>query len=128
MIRITAITIGKLVNRCQGRIHANAIDANASVTKKLLMHESVRFLPQIIRNNTFLRNTGLMMHKFQQIYFFLEMSTKHILKFTSERFVLPKTLILPPLIYTAMFQNLLFNNIKNELHLRFCIYFRKCMY
>ena len=31
------------------------------------------------------------MPKFQPSYFFLEMSTKHILKFTSERFVLSKT-------------------------------------
>ena len=50
------------------------------------------------------------------------MRTKHIHKFTSERFVLPKafpstiTLTFTPLIYTAMFQNLLFNNIKNEFH------------
>ena len=50
------------------------------------------------------------------------MRTKHIHKFTSDRFVLPKafpcTITLPftPLIYTAMFQNLLFNNIKNEFH------------
>ena len=38
-------------------------------------------------------------------------------KFTSERFVFPKTcfrtitLTFPPLIYTAIFQNLLFNNV-----------------
>ena len=50
------------------------------------------------------------------------MRTKHIHKFTSERFVLPKacpstiTLTFTPLIYTAMFQNVLFNNIKNEFH------------
>ena len=46
------------------------------------------------------------------------MSTKHIPKFTSERFVLPKTcpstitLTFPPLKYTAMFQKLLFSHIK----------------
>ena len=50
------------------------------------------------------------------------MRTDHIHKFTSERFVLqiacPSTITLTftPLIYTAMFQNLLFNNIKNESH------------
>ena len=50
------------------------------------------------------------------------MRTKHVHKFTSEKFVLPKacpstiTLTFTPLIYTAMFQNLLFNNIKNEFH------------
>ena len=50
------------------------------------------------------------------------MRAKHIHKFTSERFVLPKarpstiTLTFTPLIYTAMFQNLLFNDIKNEFH------------
>ena len=52
------------------------------------------------------------------------MRTEHIHKFTSEseRFVLPIacpstiTLTFTPLINTAMFQNLLFNNIKNESH------------
>ena len=50
------------------------------------------------------------------------MRTEHIHKFTSGRFVLPIacpstiTLTFTPLIYTAMFQNLLFNNIKNESH------------
>ena len=37
----------------QGRIQADAIDANASVRKKWPMHASVRFLPQIMRNTTF---------------------------------------------------------------------------
>ena len=61
------------------------------------------------------------MHKFQQDYFFLKMSTKHFLKFTSERFVFrktcPKTITLTflPLINTAMFQNLLSKIIKNEI-------------
>ena len=64
-----------------GRIEADAIDANASVRKKLPMHSSVRFLPQIMKNNTFCENTRLKMHKFQQSYFFLEMSKKHIPKF-----------------------------------------------
>ena len=32
----------------QGLIQADAIDVNASVRKKLPMHSSVRFLPQII--------------------------------------------------------------------------------
>ena len=65
------------------------------------------------------------MHKFQQNYFFLKMSTKHILKFTSEQFVFKKTcpktitLTFPPLIYTAMFQNLLSKIIKNEILLTF---------
>ena len=44
----------------------------------------------MMRNNTFCENTSLIMHISQQSYFFLEMSTKHISKFTSERFVLPK--------------------------------------
>ena len=74
----------------QGRIQANAIDANASVRKKLPMHSSVRFLLQIMRNDTFCENTSLIVHISQQSYFFLEMSTKHISKFTSERVVLPK--------------------------------------
>ena len=71
------------------------------------------------------------MHKFQQNYSLLDMSTKHILKFTSERFVFPKTcpktitLTLPPLICTAIFQNLLFKIIKNEIHLGICLRFRK---
>ena len=38
--------------------------------KKLPMHSSVRFLPQIMKNNTFCENTRLKMHKFQQSYFF----------------------------------------------------------
>ena len=74
----------------QGRIQADAIDANASVRKKWPMHSSVRFQPQIMRNNTFCEKRRLVMHKFQQSYLFLEMSTKNISKFTSERFVLPK--------------------------------------
>ena len=62
------------------------------------------FLPHIMRNNTFCENTKLVLHKFQQSYFFLVMSTQHITKFTSERFVLPKTcpstvtLTFPPLM------------------------------
>ena len=50
------------------------------------------------------------------------MRMKHIHKFTSEKFALPKAcpstikLTFTPLIYTAMFQNLLFKNIKNEFH------------
>ena len=50
------------------------------------------------------------------------MRMKHIHKFTSEKFSLPKacpstiTLTFTPLIYTAMFQNLLFKNIINEFH------------
>ena len=50
------------------------------------------------------------------------MRTKHIHKFISGRFVLPKafpstiTLTFTPSINTAMFQNLLVNNIKNEFH------------
>ena len=67
------------------------------------------------------------------------MRTKHIHKFTSERVVLPKafpstiTLTFWPLIYTAMFQNLLFNNIKNvELIFDFVYVFEstriKCVY
>ena len=63
----------------QGRIQADAIDANASVRKKLPMHSSVRFLPQIIRNSTFCENTRPITQKFQQSYFFLEMTTTHIL-------------------------------------------------
>ena len=71
-----------------------------------------------MRNNTFCENTRLTMHKFQQSYLSLEMSTKHNPKFTSERLVLPKTcpstitLTFPPLKYTAMFQKLLFSDIK----------------
>ena len=108
-----------------GRIQADAFDANASVRKKLSMHSSDRFSLQIMRNNTFCENTTLIRHKFQQSYFFLEMSTKHIPQFTSEIVVLSKTcpstitLTFPPLIYTAMFQNLLFKNIKNEFHIHF---------
>ena len=84
------------------------------------MHSSVRFLPQIIRNSTFCENTRPIMHKFQQSYIFLEMTTTHIhaySEFRSERFVFLKTrprtitLTFTPLIYTAMFQNLLFNNV-----------------
>ena len=56
--------------------------------KKLPMHSSVRFLPQIMRPNTFCENTRLIMHKFQQSYFFFEMSKKHIPKLTSERLIL----------------------------------------
>ena len=43
------------------------------------------------------------------------MRTKHIHKFTSDRFVLPKAF---PSTITLTFtpQNLLFNNIKNEFH------------
>ena len=48
----------------QGRIKADAIDANASVRKQLPMNSSVRFLPQRIRNNTFCENTRLIMHNF----------------------------------------------------------------
>ena len=59
--------------------------------KKIPIHSSVRFLPHLMRNNTFCENTKLLMHTFQQSYFFLEMSTKHITKFRSERIVLPKT-------------------------------------
>ena len=65
----------------QGRIQADAIDANASVRKKMPMHSSVRLLSEIMKNNTFCENTRLKMHKFQQSYYFLEMSTKHIPKF-----------------------------------------------
>ena len=43
----------------QGRIQVDAIDANASVRKKLPIHSSVRFLPQIMKNNTFCENTRL---------------------------------------------------------------------
>ena len=50
----------------QGRIQADAIDANASVREKIPMHSSVRFLPQIMRNNTLCENTRLIIHKFQQ--------------------------------------------------------------
>ena len=63
----------------QDRIQADAIDANASVRKNLPMHSSVRFLPQIIRNSNFCENTRPIMHKFQQSYFFLEMTTTHML-------------------------------------------------
>ena len=52
------------------------------------------FIGQILTANNekqyTLRKHKLVIHKFQQIYFFLEMSTKHIPNFTSERFVLPK--------------------------------------
>ena len=37
----------------QGRIQADAIDANAPVRKKWPMHASVRFLPQKLKNTTF---------------------------------------------------------------------------
>ena len=83
------------------------------------MPSSVRFLPQIIRNSTFCENTRPIMHKFLQSYFFLEMTTTYIL-ITSERFVFPKTcprtmmLKFPPLIYTEMFQNLLFKNVNTK--------------
>ena len=63
----------------QGRIQADAIDANASVRKKLSMHSSVRFLPQIISNIALCENARPIMHKFQQSYFLLEMTTTHIL-------------------------------------------------
>ena len=58
------------------------------------------------------------------------MSTKHIPKFTSERSVVRKTcpstitLTFPPLIYTAIFLNLLFNDIKNEILIHFLKYCR----
>ena len=82
------------------------------------MHSSVRFLPQIIRNSTFCENTRSIMHKFQQSYFFLEMTnvTTHILNLHLKGFfpkTCPRTITLTflPLIYTAMFQNLLFNDV-----------------
>ena len=109
---------------------ADASDANALVRKN-----TDAFIGQISPANNkkqhFKRKHKHMMHKFQQNYFFLVMSTKHILKFTSERFVFQKTcpktitLTFPPLIYTVMFQNLLSSIIKNEIHLRFCLRFRK---
>ena len=74
----------------QGRIQADAIDAYASVRKKLPMHSSVRFLPQIIRNSTFCENTQPIMQKFQQSYFFLEMSTTHILNLHLKDLFSPK--------------------------------------
>ena len=70
-----------------------------------------------MRNNTFCENTRL----------YAQISTKlpfprneyeTYSQITSERFVLPKTcpstitLTFPPLKYTAMFQNLLFSDIK----------------
>ena len=114
----------------QGRIQADAIDANESVRKKMPMRSSVRFLPQIIKNSTFCENTRPIMHKFQQSYFFLEMTTTHILNlhlkdlFSKKTCSRTNTLSFPPLIYTAMFQNLIFN----KFYLRFCICFRECMY
>ena len=101
----------------QGRIQADAIDTNASVRKKLPMHSSDRFLPQIIRNSNFCENTRPIMHKFKQMLLFPRNDYDTYSKFTPERFVFPKTcprtitLTFPPLIYTAMFQNLLFNNV-----------------
>ena len=43
----------------QGRIQADAIDADASVRKKLPMHSSVRFLPQIMRKQHSAKTQGL---------------------------------------------------------------------
>ena len=58
--------------------------------KKLPMHSLVRFLPQIMKNNTFCENTCLKMHQFPQSYFFLEMSTKHCPKFVLKFCFSPK--------------------------------------
>ena len=73
-------------------------------------------LPQIIRKSTFCENTRSVMRKFQQSYFFLEMTTTHILNLHLKGFfpkTCPRTITLTflPLIYTAMFQNLLFNDV-----------------
>ena len=48
------------------------------------MHGTIRFssLPQIMRSNTFCEKTRILMHRFQQNYFSLVMSPKHIPKFT----------------------------------------------
>ena len=83
-------THNRPVSHTQGRIQADAIDANASVRKNLPMHSSVRFLPQIIRNSTFCENTRPIMQKFQQSYFFLEMTTTHILNLHLEDLFSPK--------------------------------------
>ena len=96
--------------------------------KKLPMHSSVRFLPQIIRNSTFCENTRPIMQKFQQSYFFPRNDYDIYSKFTSKRFVFPKTcprtntLTFPPLIYIAMFQNLLFNNVNIKIFILDFVY------
>ena len=106
-----------LIRIIQGRIQADAIDAYASVRKKLPMHSSVRFLPQIKRNSTFLRKHTAYTAKIPTKLLFPRNEYDTYSKFTSKRFVFPKTyprtitLTFPPLIYIAMFQNLLFNNV-----------------
>ena len=101
----------------QGRIQADAIDANASVRKKF----ADAFIGQIFTANN-KKQQFLRKHKAYNA----QISTKLLFprndydtysKFTPERFVFPKTcprtitLTFPPLIYSAMFQNLLFNNV-----------------
>ena len=92
--------------------------------KKIPMHSSVRFLPQIMRKPVLRKHKAYNAQNTTKLLF-PRNETKHVPKYTSERFILPKTcpstitLTFPPLIYTAMFQNLLFNHIKNEFHIHF---------
>ena len=109
-----------------GRIQADAIDANALVRKN-----ADAFIGQISPANNkkqhFKRKYKLIMHKFQQNYFFLEMSTKHILKFTSERFVSQKHALKllrwhSRLLYIPRCFKIYFPKLSK---MRFCLRFRK---
>ena len=118
----------QLLQDMQGRIQADAIDANASVRKKI----ADAFIGQIFTANNkkqhFLRKHTAYNAKISTKLLFPRNDYDTYSKFTSKRFVFPRTcprtntLTFPPLIYIAMFQNLLFNNVNIKIFILDFVY------